>query len=335
MGKRRARDLLLLGHRVVGFDLRPERNAEARQRFGIPTVTSFVDLLGSGVEAVVISTPPDQHLPYYELCFEHRLPFFTEANIFTPRADWFAERERTSGVRGYASATWRFYPLFQMLKDRLQEIGLEQVNSVHSHYGGYLPFWHPWERYTAFYAGQMRTSAAREMVPFELQWICWVFGPMGSVCALQDRRFPWATDMDDTYLLLLEFDSGLRGTLNVELHQVAPFRLGRVACREDSFTLKLDTHELLWYSQKTDAWRHLKPPGMRALGSFDFEEVYRAEILRFGQALSGEAEFPNTWEDERHLSSILFAAEESWRRKSWVTIKEAEELYDGLSWVRE
>src|SRR6266852_3351592 len=289
MGKRRVRDLRSLGHDVVGYDVQPARNAEASQRFGIATYRSFDELISAGAEAIVISTPPDQHVHYYQKSFRARVPFFSEANIFTPRASWFAEHAAASGVRGYPSATWQFYPLFRTLREKISALGRGTVQTVHYHYGGYLPYWHPHEPYSQYYAGQRLTSAAREMVPFEMEWLHWVFGPVRAVCAVQDRRHDWTTDIDDSYFLLLDFESGLRGTLIIELHQVAPFRVGRVSCADDAFTIEMASHELLWYSKSSDSWRRLKPAGMRALGSFDFEEIYRDEIADFTNALAGGA----------------------------------------------
>src|SRR5664279_659278 len=93
MGKRRVRDLLALGHRVVGLDEREDRRKEVSGGFGITVAHDFSGLCAEGVEAAVISTPPDVHLPYYEQCYAARIPFFSEANVLTPTAEWFAERE--------------------------------------------------------------------------------------------------------------------------------------------------------------------------------------------------------------------------------------------------
>jgi predicted dehydrogenase len=331
MGKRRVRDLLSLGHEVVGFDLCHDRGTQARQLFSIPTESTLEVLLRTKPDALIISTPPDQHVAYYEHSFKAGLPFFTEANILTPRVEWFGEREHGTGVRGYPSATWRFYPLCKMLRQHLQKIGLDQVNSVHHHYGGYLPFWHPWERYEDFYGGRSRqTCAAREMVPFEMEWLCWIFGPVKAVCAARDRQADWTTDIDDAYLMILEFASGLRGTLHVELHQVAPFRVGRIACRRSSFILDMAAHELRHYDLETDTWDSMKAPSVRDQGPFDFEQVYLAEIKAFVDAIETESKYPKTWAEHRHLSNVLIAAEESWRRRTWVDVAEAESLYDGL-----
>ena len=330
MGKRRVRDLMALGHDVIGLDVRPDRKREATDRFGIRTTPDFDALVQEGVEATTVSTPPDQHLEYYEKCFAARIPFFSEANVLTPSVAWFEEREAASGVRSYPSATWQFYPLFGLLRQQLVKLGMGSVNTVHYHYGGYLPLWHPWEAYDDFYAGKRpAVSAAREMVPFELEWLRWVFGPIRAVCGAHDRRSDWRTPIDDSYFLLLEFESGLRGTLLVELHQVAPFRMARIACRETSFTIDMSVHELRRYDLASDSWRIMKPPGIRSLGSFDFEQIYLAEIGAFVDALQGKTRYPKSWADDRHLSDVLYALEESHRRRGWVSVAEVAQAYDG------
>jgi predicted dehydrogenase len=127
-------------------------------------------VIGAGIDALVISTPPDRHVEWYERAAEADIRFFSEANVLTPHPEWAAAR----GATGCISATWRFHPLVHELRTALRN---EEVLSVHHAYGGYLPAWHPWERYDEFYAGARReTCAAREMVPFELDWVCWAFG---------------------------------------------------------------------------------------------------------------------------------------------------------------
>lgn len=331
MGKRRVRDLTSLGHEVIGLDIRSDRRAAASEGFGIRCVETFADLKSTGVSAVTVSTPPDQHVEFFERCFDARIPFFSEANVLVPSAAWFRERETASGVRTYPSATWQFYPLFGVLKEQLAGLAAGAVQTVHYHYGGYLPFWHPWEKYDEFYAGSRKpVAAAREMVPFEMEWMRWVFGPVQAVSGVFGRRGEWRTDIDDTYLLTLEFESGLLATLMSEIHQVAPFRIGRIACRDRSFTLDMSAHELRRYDLASDSWKILKAPGLRSLGSFDFEQTYLAEMRAFVDALEGRREFPKTWSDERHLSDVLYAAEESHRRRAWVTVADVQSSYDGI-----
>lgn len=338
MGKRRVRDLAALGHEVAGFDIREDRNAEAAGRFGIPTVSSFERLRGLGVEAIAISTPPDQHLSYYEACFDASLPFFSEANILTPTAEWFAQREARAGVRSYSSCTMRMHPLVAALRTELAAGGAA-VLSVQAHYASYLPLWHPWERYTDFYAGRSKkTSAARETVPFEADWLSWILGPVAEVSGSAERRAQWDSDIDDTYMLLLRFESGVCASLNVEMAQVSPSRGVRVACAGRSYELDLTAHQLRRYDLESDSWRILKPAGTPALGAFHYEQIYRAEMEAFTAALSdgtADAAYPKRWSEDRHASTVLYAAEESARTRRWTSIGAMESRYDGRSWVCE
>ena len=335
MGTRRVRDLCALGHHVVGFDLRKDRNQDAERLHGIQTVTTFDGLINAGAEAVIISTPPDTHVDYYERSLKSARPFFSEANVFTPSEDWFAVREQVAGVRGFPSATWRFDPLCSMLRESIAARDPTSIRSIAHQYGGFLPAWHPWEHYRDFYAGQWRTSAAREMIPFESELLLWIFGRIHAVCATRARRAEWVTSVDDTYFLLLEFESGVQGTLSIELHQERPFRVSRVSLAGQSFTLDLIRHELDEYSREGDVLTRHLPRGVRVGDPFNFEDVYLSEIAAFVAQLDGTKAYEKSWADDRHLSNVLWAAEESARRKEWVCIAEAEVSHDGLSWITE
>lgn len=332
MGKRRVRDLQRLGCEIIGFDASKSRCQEATDIFGIATCTSFDELVQKGIQALVISVPTDQHAGYYEKCYVNKLPFFSEASIFTPRHTWFEDMEQKTGVRSFPSATWKCHPMFQLTKELIHAAGINTVNSVHYHYGGYLPLWHPYEDYADYYAGQKKTSAAREMVPFEMEWLCYVFGPVEAVSAVKGQMGAWRTDMDDTYFLHLQFKSGIYGTLNIELHQTAPFRFGKISCRDYSLELDLINHKIKRYDLAADSWKFIGMPGVKVMNSFNFEDVYFKEMECFYSALREQKAYPKSWTEDRHLSDILYAAEESWRARRWVSISDIADQYDGMNW---
>jgi predicted dehydrogenase len=331
MGKRRVRDLLALGHEVRGFDVRPDRCAAARGDFGIPIASSPEDLLsggGGGIDALIICTPPDRHVEYYERALRAGLPFFSEANILTPPPAWFRARAADPSVVGFPSATMRFDPLLAWLRERLTALGADGMRSIHYAGGDYLPRWHPYERYDEFYAGAARaTSGSRESVPFELDWICWMLGPVAAVQAIQRARGEWRTDIDDTYLLLLEFESGVVGSIAMELHQQAPFKLIRLAHREESFTLDLlDGGSLTSHRLGPD-----DRPVSEAIGptGVNRQEVYRNEIRAFAEAVAAGHPYPKSWSEDRHLSDVLCAAELSERSGARVLVADAHDAYSG------
>jgi predicted dehydrogenase len=331
MGTRRVRDLQALGHEVHGFDVRADRNHRAADRFRIGTASSFKALLDCELDALVLSTPPDQHVAGYRAAFDAGLPFFSEASILTPTAEWFGAQERQSQIRGYPSATWRFYAPLVELAQALKAPDGPTITAVHHEYADYLPRWHPWESYWDFYAGARReTSAAREMVPFEFEWLCWLFGEVEEVSAVIARLGRWRTDINDSYLLHLRFVSGVMATVRIELHREAPARLATVCGTGASFQLNFNTHELRSYDSQSGVWAVMPVPQTPAASS-EFEKVYRAEIAAFAAAVAGAAEYPKRWADDRHLSNVLMAAETSARERRPVRLAEVACHYDGLS----
>jgi predicted dehydrogenase len=330
MGRRRVRDLLALGHEVLGFDLRADRSAAAGRDFGILTASSPEELLGgvdSGIDILVVCTPPDRHVEYYERALRAGLPFFSEASILTPAPAWFEARAADPSVLGCPSATMRFDPQVAELRKRVTALGADGLRSIHYAAGDYLPRWHPAEPYDEFYAGAGRgTSAARESVTFELDWICWLFGPVEAVDAIHRARGEWRTDIDDTYALLLEFESGAVGTLTIELHQLAPFKTTRVSHREESLTLDLRGGSLV---------RHCLGPGGRAVSEeigpamMDREQVYLREIQAFAEAVVAGHPYPKSWQEDRHLSDVLCAAELSERSGARVRVADVQGSYTG------
>ena len=341
MGRRRVRDLLALGHEVLGFDVRPERCAAVAHDFGIVTASSPEDLLSGGAEgalyagstegaldALIVSTPPDRHVEYYERALRAGLPFFSEASILTPAPACFQERAADPSVLGCPSATMRFDPLVASLHERVATLGAEGLRSIHYAGGDYLPRWHPYERYDEFYAGAARaTSGARESVTFELDWICWLLGPVANVQAIQRARGEWHTDIDDTYLLLLEFESCAVGTLAIELHQLAPFKAARLCHREESFTLDLQGASLIRHRLGPDG---LTPTSeVSGAGGVDREQVYLREIRAFAETVLTGHPFPKSWAEDRHLSDILCAAELSERTGARVQVADVHDAYVG------
>jgi len=332
MGRRRVRDLLGLGHEVVGFDIRADRGAAASRDFGISIAGSPEELLDSRLEALIISTPPDRHAEYYERALRLGLPFFSEANILTPDPAWFAERAANAAVVGCPSATMRFDPIVRAIRDRLEALGPDGMRSIHYAGGDYLPRWHPYEPYDEFYAGAARgTSGIRESVPFELDWFCWLLGPVAAVQATHRAQAQWRTDIDDTYLLLLEFASGVVGSVTMELHQQAPFKLVRLAHRDESFTLDLLANRVTCHRLGPDDSPLSEPI---ELGVVDREAVYREEIQAFVDAVEAGSPYPKSWNEDRHLSDVLCAAEVSQSTGARVRVADVHERYAGTDLTR-
>src|SRR4051812_40829735 len=99
MGKRRIRNLTKLGTlEITGFDPRADRREEARTQYDIAAVESIEAGFAARPDAVVISTPPDQHVSYARQAVRRGLPFFIEASVGNDEFELLASEAERAGV---------------------------------------------------------------------------------------------------------------------------------------------------------------------------------------------------------------------------------------------
>src|SRR3989338_1153461 len=79
MGKRRIRNLHACGERdIIGFDIRPDRNEEAKAKYGIQVISDFKGISPKDFDAMIISTSPLAHKDYIRFALKNKKHFFVE-----------------------------------------------------------------------------------------------------------------------------------------------------------------------------------------------------------------------------------------------------------------
>jgi predicted dehydrogenase len=319
MGKRRIRCLRALGENdIVGFDTRADRRNEAEKLYSVQTVDNFERALQGGIDAVLVSTPPDLHYPFVKAALEAGKHTFCEANIVSEGADEFLRLAAAKRVTAAPSATMRFHPLYQRLRRLVHdEKVLGKPLLLNFHMGNYILDWHPWEGLD-FYAGRKATGACREMVPFEFEWMQWIFGPIESVQCTYGKHLDLPTDMDDAYAIVARFESGVLANVLIEVVARYPIRDGRLMSQSGSINWDFDSNRLRHYDGETQTWRDYKA----AARGFNIEEMYVAEIEAFLKSCRGEEPWSHTYEHDRELGRILLACERSHESGKRVTLRE-------------
>jgi predicted dehydrogenase len=308
MGKRRIRCLRALGELdIVAFDPRQDRRDEAQKLYGVTPIDSFEKGLELKPDAVLVSTPPDMHYPFVKAALDRGMHTFCEANIISDGANELMALGESKKITAAPSATFRFHPLYQRLKQLVTEgDAFGKPLAMTFHMGNYILDWHPWEGLN-FYAGRKATGACREMIPFEFEWMQWIFGPVQSVQCTLGKHLDLATDMDDAYAVVAKFESGLLATVMVEVIARYPVRHGRLMSQRGNISWDFDTNLLRHYDGETQAWREYKAAGR----GFNIEEMYVAEIDAFLKACRKEEPWTHTYHHDRDLGRILLACEKS------------------------
>ncbi len=299
MGKRRIRNLIFNGERdIVGFDILPERNEEARQKYGIKAINNFNEISDKDFDVMIISTSPDSHGDYIRFALRHKKHFFVE---HPTNEDGYEDIFKNQGldIVKAPSCTMRFYAPIKMMKNILEERRIGKILAFQYHMGQYLPDWHPWEDYRQVYFSKKETGACREMLPFELIWLNWlmnseVVDTSGIITKVSDLDM----DADDIVLANLKYKNGILGNVIIDVIARKPFRTLRVLGsdgvleweRFDSVIKVYDTR-----SKKTEIILVLK--GRPEPGYVNEEEMYNDEVKAFLNAIRGKTEYPFSFEE--------------------------------------
>lgn len=318
MGKRRLRDLGGRNGVELGlWDPRADRRDEAAARFCPRLFHRLDEAIAWKPQALVISTPPDQHAPYIELALQQGWHHFSEANIWTYDQAQVEQASRARGLVSAVSNSLRFLPVVKELK----RVVHEELGTLHAYQAAlstWMPGWHSTEG-TEFYARNRATAAGREMVPFELLWLNEVFGPPLEVCGSVSQRGKLAAASEDTWSLGMRLESGAHAELIVLMACPTQYRRGRAWG---------DAGHVVFDPPEGTIERDLPGLGLvdrRSFGSFVevLEPAYREEIFAFIDAVEGRAAWPHPYPASSLATATLAAAERSAVSGRWEPVEMA------------
>lgn len=325
MGKRRIRNLQRLkAGEIIGFDLRGDRRKEAEEKYGIKTFGDLKKAMATDPDALVISTPPDLHMKYAMIAAKNNKHFFTEASVVDEGMDELITLCKDKKIVVAPSCTMRFNPSVQKIKELVETSAVGKPLTFTYHSGQYLPDWHPWEDYRKFYVARKKTGAAREIVPFELVWLTWVFGEIDEISCFKGKVSSLDVEIDDVYQIILKFKSGVLGHMLIDVVSRVPYRVFRLMGEEGVVAWDWSKKKVEVFTAKDKRWKEfLVEEGGPERGYIAGEKMYVDEMNRFLKAIKGEEKYPYTFEEDREILGLLHAAEKSSEKGKHVGITRA------------
>lgn len=313
MGKRRIRNLKAIGiEAITGVDPREDRRDEASGKYGINTATRVEDCLSDDPDVVIISTPPDLHIPIALDVCSRGIPFFTEAGVPDARLPDLIAKIDERRVIAMPSCTMRYFsgPKAVTHAIRCNEFGKVLLWTYHS--GQYLPDWHPWERIQDYYVANRETGGCREIVVFELAWLINAVGAVQSVIGTSAKVSQLPVDIDDVYQLTIAHTDGARGQLTVDVLARYPVRFFRAICENGTIEWHADRNVVRSFLSHTSEWHeNTLDVGTPESGYVNPEEPYIDEMRDFLKAVRGQTPLVYDYREELAVQRVLTAAEQS------------------------
>jgi predicted dehydrogenase len=317
MGKRRLRNLHKLGLvDIAGVDLREDRRAEAKQRYGTAVYSDFKTAIERfRPDAMVISTSPAHHMDVAQQGLQRGLPCFIEASVVESERilELYRSIEDTQLLMA-PSCTMRYFPGPMKVKELLRSEVIGRPLSVNYQTGQYLPDWHPWERIEDFYVAVRETGGCREIVPFELTWLNDLLGAPKPLACVRARLTDLSVDIDDVYHCLLRYPAGVLVNMTVEvISRPHATRELRVLGSEGEIVFSSDENCVRYANIASPNWvRFDLGVGSVEAGYINPEEPYVAEINDFIEAVrhGDKSRYPNTLLDDYRVLQVLKQLEE-------------------------
>lgn len=319
MGKRRVRNLQALEiEDIIGFDIREDRSKEAEEKYGIQTFDNFEDAVKQNPDIFIISVSPDAHIKYQLYAAQHGIHFFTELSVIDEGLEKIIELVKEKGIIGVPSSTMRFHAAINKIKELIDKNEVGKLCTFTYHSGQYLPDWHPWEKVTDYYVSNKETSGGREMVPFELTWLTWVFGQITHVYGNVSQELDHGAEIDDMYHAILNFKSGLVGSILIDVVTRYAYRTLKVLGEEGNIEWDWNEQDVKLYKSDTQEWQVYKIETLAAAEGYHSkitEEMYIKEIESFLNAVKSKAKYEYSLEEDLKIIRVLYKIEESYKKK--------------------
>ena len=288
-----------------------DRRNEARELYNISVIDEISNISLNDFDCLIISVPPDKHAEYIRLAIDHRIPAFVEASVNIEGLEELNQAAKKAGVFIAPSCTMLFHPAIKDIKRILQSGEFGKITNFSYHSGQYLPDWHPWEKVIDYYVSNKETGGGREIVPFELTWIVDLIGFPKKVTGFFGRTLDVGADIDDTYVISMDFGTCL-GTLTVDV-------VSRFATR--SLILNLEKAQIIWnwnecqikiYDAINQRWISYQHPEGTSVAGYNkniIDDMYVEELKSFIECVTNKKTYQNSLDKDIAVLKILNQAE--------------------------
>jgi hypothetical protein len=147
------------------------------------------------VDCIIVSVPPLQKQKYIDLGNKYNVPVFCEADVTEYSGNYAA------------SATMRFHPAIQKIKELIDSGTLGKVYTFTHHCGNHIEDWHPGTDKKTYYAMSKEAGGCKEIFPFELSWLSYLFGTPIDAYGMIDKKLDDPDiSADDVYATSVKFE---------------------------------------------------------------------------------------------------------------------------------
>ena len=321
IGRRHFRNLIALGEKDLILLRTRKATLPDDELTGYPVETDLQKALTKHKpNAVIVANPTSMHLDVALPAAEAGCHILLEKPVShsLARLDVLQKAAEKSGSKILVGFQFRYHPTLNKARELIQANAIGKLLTVHTHWGEYLPQWHPWEDYRQSYAA--RTDLGGGVIvtlTHPLDYLRYLLGEVDSLWSFNGQISPLEIDVEDVAEIGLKFANGAVGGVHVNYFQRPPVH--RLEIVGTDGTLRWDNADGILHLYKFSApfGSYSDQPPAPALESFSppegFErnQLFLAQTRHFIEIVRGEAEPVCRLEDGIAALRLALAAYES------------------------
>lgn len=308
IGRRHFRILNSLGEKDLVLYRTHKASMPDDELSGYPVETNFEEALRKHKpQAVIVANPTSMHMDIAIPAAKAGCAILLEKPVAESleKTEQLSAEAKISGSRILVGFQFRYHPTLNKARELIQSGRLGKILSAHSHWGEYLPNWHPWEDYRLSYAARSDLGGGVIVtLTHPLDYLRYLLGEVDSLRAFNGHISPLELKgVEDAAEIGLKFQSGAIGGVHVNYFQRPPVH--RLEIVGTKGTLRWDNADgkLIHFHMPDEFGMINAQPTAAEITNyplpdgFDRNNLFIDQMKHFLQAARGEAEPICTLED--------------------------------------
>jgi len=302
---------------IVATDISAERLSLMEKKYHIRTCKTLEEGFGTGIDAVIVCTPPSSHVPLSLRAIKNGAHVFIEKPISDSlsKIKELLEKAHSASLIISVGYCFRFHPGLRMVKQIVDAGELGEILLVQAEYGQYLPDWRPWQDYKQSYTAKKELGGGIILDgSHEIDYLRWLVGDIAQVFSFAGKLSDLDVETEDAAGILLKFARGTIGMIRLDFVRRDYSRSCELICQKGTLKWNFQEDIVRIYRQDKQNWevhKNLMP---------DKNEMYVAEMKHFVASILAKEKPLVSGEEGLRTLKIALAIKESAERGRVVRI---------------
>ena len=291
IGRRHFRNLLSMGEQDILFYRTHQSTLEDNELADFIVETDLKAALDHKPDAVIIANPSAYHLDAAIPAAREGCHILLEKPIShsMQRVEDFSQLVQKNGVKVLVGFQFRFHPNLLKIKEILEDNKIGRVLSYRSHWGEYLPAWHPWENYRHSYAARKDLGGGVLLtLCHNYDYLRWLFGEAQIHSTLLGYNSDLGIEVEDTAEIGLISDDDIIGSLHLNFTQMPVKNILDIVGTKGSIHWDYYKNQVDLYTFNNEG--EVKTISYFVPDDFDRNDLFIEEMEHFIEVINGQAE---------------------------------------------